>query len=388
MKRRGKGASLLSLLLAVLLFVLAAGCGRTEQKSSTAASESGTSKESGTEKAESESGALTESSAAKAESESAAAGTRTVKDQFDHEVKLPEKVNSICGTFPAIDAIVVMLDAGDKLVATTESNQKNEWMLRVRPGLDTLPTPFSGLSSGNVEELMKLSPDVIICGKAADYDTLTSAGLTAVQVNTTSMKGIQDYIALIGEILGEKHAEKAQRLLKYYQENLDRVTAVTNGIPKEKRPTVFYSAGKTITTEGNNSIVKEWIEIGGGINVAAEHGVDGTFVDVTPEELLEWDPDIIICRDYATKAEYENDAVLSALSAVKNKKVLVNPYGIFKWCVRSADEAIQPLWAATVIQPELFKDIDMKEECRKFHKEFYNLDLNDDEVNSILFPTR
>ena len=316
------------------------------------------------------------------------ADSRSVTDQYGNVVEIPYEVKSICGTFPAIDAIVVMLGAGDKMVAATESNQKDEWMLRVRPGIEKLPAPFAEISAGNVEELMQIAPDVIICSSEVEYDVLVSAGLTAVRVNTTSMAGIQDYIALIGEILGGTHAEKSKQLLDYYHANLDRVTSVTDKISEAERPTVFYSAGGTITTEANGSIVKEWIEVGGGINVAAANGVEGMFVDVTPEELMEWDPDIIICRDYATKAEYYDDPTLASLSAVQNDKVFINPYGIFKWCVRSADEAIQPLWAASVIQPELFTDIDMVEECRQFHKEFYGLDLSDAEVDSILFPTR
>jgi iron complex transport system substrate-binding protein len=314
------------------------------------------------------------------------ASGRTVTDQYGNVVELPETVNTICGTFPAIDAIVVMLGAGDKLVATTASNQTNPWMIRMVPNIAELPTPFVDTSAGNVEELMRIAPDVTICSSQADFDTITSAGLTAVRVDTSSMAAIQNYIVLIGEILGGEHLTKSQGLLAYYEDNLDTVTSVTDAIAKEDRPTVFYAASGVLNTEGSGSIVKEWIEVAGGVNVAAENGIDGMFVDVTAEQLMEWDPDIIICRDASQKAEYESDPTLSALSAVQNGKVYVNPYGVFKWCVRSADEAIQPLWAATVIQPDLFTDIDMVEETRSFHVEFYGLDLTDEEVQSILFP--
>ena len=194
-------------------------------------------------------------------------------------------------------------------------------------------------------------------------------------------------ISMIGEILGGDAVQKAADLIAYYDNNIALCKSRTDSIAQADRPTVFYSAGTMITTEGNGSIVTDWIALAGGVNVAAANGVDGMFIDVTQEELMQWDPDIIICRDAATKDEYYNDPTLSSLSAVQNDRVYVNPKSVYTWCVRSADEAIQPLWAATVIQPELFSDIDMTEETRAFHAEFYGLDLTDAEINAILIPS-
>ena len=61
-----------------------------------------------------------------------------------------------------------------------------------------------------------------------------------------------------------------------------------------------------------------------------------------------------------------------------------SPGGIYLWPVRSAEEALQILWAAKVIHPELFADLDMVAEVRKFHKKFYKYDLTADEAGRRL----
>ncbi len=314
-------------------------------------------------------------------------GKRTVVDALGNEVEIPDTINSICATYPAADAIVLMLGGGDKLVATTSYNSTNEWFIRMLPKITTLPQPFADLKAGNLEEAMSLAPDIIITSGQSNLDAFNSAGLAAVAVNMSNIDDLKFVITLIGEILGGDAVQKAADLIAYYDANISLCSSRTDSIADADRPTVFYAAGKMTTTEGNGSIVKDWTELAGGVNVAAENGVDGMFIDITQEQLMQWDPDVIICRDAATKDEYYNDPTLSALSAVKNDRVYVNPKSVYVWCVRSADEAIQPLWAATVIQPELFSDIDMVEETRTFHNEFYGLDLTDDEINSILYPT-
>ena len=42
------------------------------------------------------------------------------------------------------------------------------------------------------------------------------------------------------------------------------------------------------------------------------------------------------------------------------------------------------LWAATIVQPELFKDVDVKAQTKAFYKKFMNYDLSDVEFDYIL----
>ena len=42
------------------------------------------------------------------------------------------------------------------------------------------------------------------------------------------------------------------------------------------------------------------------------------------------------------------------------------------------------LWLATVIQPDLFADIDVVEEIKYYYREFYSYNLTDGEAQKIL----
>ena len=74
----------------------------------------------------------------------------------------------------------------------------------------------------------------------------------------------------------------------------------------------------------------------------------------------------------------------AGLKAVKDKKVYGNPKGVFSWDRYGAESALQILWAGTIIQPELFADIDVKAETKAFYKKFMNYELSDGEFEYIL----
>src|SRR5262249_2673156 len=150
----------------------------------------------------------------------------------------------------------------------------------------------------------------------------------------------------------------AQKFAAYYDGNVARVEAVTSKIPEAARPTAFYNGGDPLVTEGQGSIVTTWMTQGGARNLAAEHGVTGVLVPVNFEDILAWNPDYIICRDPSTKPKILQDPRWQSVAAVRNNRVLVVPQGIFQWSVRSAEAALQPLWAAKTFHPDLFTDLD------------------------------
>jgi iron complex transport system substrate-binding protein len=308
-------------------------------------------------------------------------------DLTGKEVEVPKTVKRVCSSFPAIDEVLLLLGCPEKNVAAVESNKKNPWHLKLYPKIAELPVVFPTTNQVNMESLLQLDPDVVFVADATMRDSLIETGIPALVVAFRSERNVIDGITLIGDVLGDGAPAIAAELVKDYRDNMAMVRAKTDPIAKKDRPKVFYAADNVLNTEGAESIVTSWIEMAGGINVAAENGVKGMFIDVTLENLLEWDPDIIICRDAEHKSNYMSDARFASLSAVKNNKVFVNPKGVFVWCVRSADEVLQPVWAASVIQPELFGDIDVGAYVKAFYQKYYHYDPSEAEIENILTPT-
>lgn len=313
--------------------------------------------------------------------------TRTVVDLSGEEIEIPAVVSKVCASYPALEAIFLLLGCPEKNIAVNDSNANNEWYMKMYPELANNVKMFTGTDEVNVETLLANKPDVVFVSTVELKETIAGLDVPVLLTKTSSTEDIINTILMVGEVMGEKEYAVAKELVAYFEDNMAQATVITDSIAREDRPAVFYAAAGILNTEGEISIVTDWIERGGGINIAAEMGIKGMFEDVSVEQFLEWDPEVIICRDYSFKNEYQTDERLATVSAIKNDRIYVNPRGVFPWCVRSADEALQSLWAATVIQPELFEEVDMESIVREFYAKFYNYPVSDEEIKDILFPT-
>jgi iron complex transport system substrate-binding protein len=73
------------------------------------------------------------------------------------------------------------------------------------------------------------------------------------------------------------------------------------------------------------------------------------------------------------------------VKAIRNRQVVKQPIGIFIWDRPTAEAAVlHPLWLAKVAYPELFKDIDMVTEVKRFYREIMAFNLTDDQAHDIL----
>ena len=136
--------------------------------------------------------------------------------------------------------------------------------------------------------------------------------------------------------------------------------------------------------DGTKTIIDTWVKYAGGKNAVQK---EGSMIEITAEEIVAADPDIIIVGGADNQKAVEKiyaDPVFAGLKAVKNKKVYGNPKGVFSWDRYGAESALQILWAATIIQPELFRDVDVKAQTKAFYKKFMNYDLSDIEFDYIL----
>lgn len=79
-----------------------------------------------------------------------------------------------------------------------------------------------------------------------------------------------------------------------------------------------------------------------------------------------------------------NDQSWSSINAVKNKKVCVNPKGVFGWDRYGVEELLQIPWAAALLHPDLFSDLNINDKVKDFYHTYLRYDLSDDEVRRIL----
>ena len=167
--------------------------------------------------------------------------------------------------------------------------------------------------------------------------------------------------------------------------NIKLVADRMKGVSGADKVTVLHIVSPSSFTkvDGLNNIVDEWIKLAGGVNALT---AQGNMIDVTMEEIVSADPQVIIIGSGAAAAveQLMADEAWSGITAVKNGAVYANPSGVFAWDRYSGEEALQVLWAAKKLNPDVFEDVDMEQETKDFYQTFYGYELTDDEVSRIL----
>ena len=317
---------------------------------------------------------------------SAAESARSITDMQGVKVSVPEKVEKIAALWHANNEIILALGGMDKVVATTDQIKNNKWFALVYPKLKNLTAALNGKDL-QIEELVKLAPDVIVVSNKNYQDELIKNGFSAVNLIFRDYPDMEKSIYATAEVIGtDKARAMADKLTKNIQDNTKFATDRTKSIPDAKRPKVLHLLGgaNLLKVDGTKTIINTWINLAGGKNAVSK---EGSMIELTAEEIVNANPDIIIVggtdTDEQIKAIKENPAY-SGSNAVKNGKVYGNPKGVFGWDRYGAESVLQILWAAKTIQPDLFKDLDMKAKTKEFYKEFLGHELTDTEYGYIL----
>lgn len=295
--------------------------------------------------------------------------TRTIQDFKGRTVEIPEQVEAIvCVGVGALrytcymgaqDLVVGVEDCEKEAVISRLYNYVNIEKFKNLPIIGTNGNPYP-------EEIIKLAPDVIVMSKSASVeadDLQNKTGTPVVVVpgsDSTLDSDCYETIRILGQLYNKQaRADELTAYLKGIQKDLeDR----TRDIAEEDKPSVYVGG---VSFKGHHGF--EGTEAGygplaliGAKNLADTTGKSGAF-NIDLEQVLEWDPDVIfldfngmtlIKEDYAKNPGYYN-----ALSAVKSGKVYSQIS--FRSNASNLETALaDAFYAACVIYPEQFKDID------------------------------
>lgn len=334
-----------------------------------------------------------------------AAASRIVVDQIGNEVELPAEVNRvvIASAWPLASVFCLFEGNVEKLVGLDPaiiSAAENSLLIKVAPEIVHVPSGFSKNGILNVEELLKLKPDVVLYASAVpgDYEACKQAGIPAVGFRLdvkdfNAVETINSWMELLGRVMNTNI--EANDFVAYGREMQAKVEERLKGVPRDKKPRCMFIHGYealAIRVPGASSWADYWINASGGVNVAAEAG-KGT-LGVNMEQIYAWNPEKIFITNFLPLLPddlYGNRVTghdWAPVEAVKQKAVRKLPLGMYRWYVTCSDSALMLLWMAKENQPELFEDIDMNRTVKDFYKRFYGLSLSDEEVASVFRPKR
>ena len=313
--------------------------------------------------------------------------TRTVIDQAGREVVIPAEVNRIATTWRPCTFMVFAVGGYEKLVGVDGGSTKTPFTTGVWPDIANVAMVGDKKSGINKEELVAAEPDVVCIWKEASQEgileQLEELGIPALVIIPESAESMKEAAALLGEVLD--CSEQAEKIIAYYDDVVSMVEDRLKDLSPEERTRVYLAGAHGILSSCGSDFYQHFlIEKAGGINVAAE--LQGGWQNVSPEQLVEWDPDVIVADPYCKELmedALKMDPGLNALKAVKNGELYRFP-DIGQWSFPIPQSAMGILWLSKTIYPEQFADIDLEEEVNNYYLEFFGVkytDLGDSDLD-------
>lgn len=312
------------------------------------------------------------------------ADTKTVVDAMGNTVTIPTQVNKIVVLYGACSAPIVLsaLGVGDKL--TGGLCFKTPLQLKVQPEYANLDTYKVQEYEGNIEELLKLKPDVVFGWYTLKNEKeMRDAGIPLVLLKSTGLADEMKNIAIIGEVTGTQ--DKAKELVGYFNDTIKQIENKVADIPVSQRKKVMVlSKSNPIKAMGADARDGDMIRKAGGVSVMDD--MKGFFVDLNMETLLNLDPDYIIVSPTSNTSysDIMNNPVWDSVRAKKEGHVYQAPTGVFYWDKSQVEPNLYLLWLANLMYPDIITSEQLKDEAKKFYKQIFKYDLSDDEYNTIL----
>lgn len=320
-----------------------------------------------------------------------AAGRLT--DSADRAVPIPRKVEKIFPAGPPAAIFLYML-APDLMAGWPRLPRADERALIAAPYRDL---PEVGRLTGrggsaNLETVLAIRPDLII-----DYGSLKPTYISLadrVQEQTKipyalidgAFDNIPEAIRTVGRLIGREDLLEIKA--KAAEKIIGDLRAFRADLPKEKAPRVYYGRGADgLETGVQGSITTELLDHAGAVNVAEGAGGKGNLASVSLEQVLGWDPDVILTTDPNFYDRAFSHDVWKRLRAVRAGRVYLSPTLPFGWFDRppSANRLIGLRWLLAVLYPDRFA-AGLEEETRKFYSRFYHVDLTADQIATVLGP--
>ena len=320
-----------------------------------------------------------------------ATAARTVVDDAGRRVEIPDRIARVFAAGPPA-SILLYTVAPQTMVGWTRPLSAEERAFVPAPyaALPTLGRLTGRGNTANVEAVLAARPDVIL-----DYGILgpTYASLAdRVQQQTGvpyllydgSLSALPRVLEQVGGLLSVR--DHAARLARSAETTLRDVDQRVARVPIERRPRVFYARGpRGLETATIGAITVESIERLGGRNVVGERpGTPGT-TTVSAEQILGWNPEVLITIDRAFFAQVATDPVWREVRAVRDRRVYLVPQEPFPWIdfPPSVNRLIGLRWLGRVLYPGEFPE-DLRDEVRRFYTLYYHRAPDERQLDALL----
>jgi iron complex transport system substrate-binding protein len=242
----------------------------------------------------------------------------------------------------------------------------------------------------NLESVVHLAPDLVldVGSTTATYVSLADQVQEQTHIPAALIGGrlaeTATTLRSVGSLLGVP--ERAEALARHTETILGEVQEAVAKIQSSVHPSVYVARGpRGLETAVAGSIGSEVVDLVGARNVVGNDIGPRAIVDVSPEQILAWQPDVILTVDRRFYAAARTDPVWREVKAVQAGHIHFVPDLPFSWFDNppAANRLIGLLWLGKLLYPASFPQ-DMRAEARRFYALFYQQEPNDAQLDGLL----
>jgi len=304
----------------------------------------------------------------------ASAQTVTVTDTLGRAVCVTQPVEHIASAYGIGTYYVYALGASDRLVAAWYVSVKSASQAPAAYGVIE-PQLGELICSGdpNIEDLVARGTDLLLADAskyASIADPMQSLGIPTL---------------LLGSVLGEEAQARADALAADFYRVYGKAAVAATAVPADKRPRVLF-LGTSLSSVASGAMYQtQLIEAAGGISVAVD--LTGSRNTVTLEQVLVWNPDVIIIAPYGNVAvaNITESADWRSVAAVQTGRVFKMPRVFGTMDTPLPESLLGVEWLSAVFYPDLAL-FDVRAEASSFYRTYYNYALSAEEADAFLIP--
>ena len=321
----------------------------------------------------------------------------TVVDMAGNSIILDEPPTSVFCQSSMFEQIIFALGAESTLRASSYArtdDARSIWFQTLYPQVLNVE-PAGGDQNGITNELLvSYELDLMFVGNQDQYDEFAAIGIPCVVLDIQSLDDLLEGIQIVGKCLGGSYQEKAESIVTYCAELLSGVEEKTSQITEDERITAYFMESRYAASEptlymtwGADSFQANCLKMAGINTVADDLFEGGVRTEITTEQLLLSNPDVIVIGGFYEQINY--DALLQAenlktLQAVENGEIYRAPVGASEWTRIGVESFLLPVWYGTVFYPEIYADMDINSIVKDFYQNVMGIELSEEHQALIL----
>ncbi|MEN6418611.1 MAG: ABC transporter substrate-binding protein [Clostridiaceae bacterium] len=321
--------------------------------------------------------------------EEPAPATVQFTDSVGRVVEVPANITKVAISGPLAQIVLFAL-CPDKLVgvaskwdATAEQYLATEYY-----NLPELGQLYGGKGELNLETLLASGAQVVIdVGEpkdtiVADMDSLQQqTGIPFVHITATASTMADAYTKL-GELLNMP--DEAKALSDYCAAVYAKTLEIANSVEKAN---LIYCLGDTgLNVIANGSYHAEVLDLlANNLAVVDEPSSKGSGNEVDLEQILLWNPDVILFAPGSIYSTVGSDPAWQQINAIKNGTYYEVPMGPYNWMgfPPSVQRYLGMMWMAQLLYPDAAQ-YDLYTEVAEYFKLFYHSDLTQAQYDALV----